>query len=116
MALALLLAACAAPPAPAPAVSATALPPIATVPAVTAEPFHTPDTRTGVPVVDEVIAAYLAGDTVALVALVDFAVTPCTHANGLGGPPKCAEGQAEGTEVEVFPGRGRKARLSPAKR
>lgn len=28
---------------------------------------------------------------------------PCTTAEGLGGPPKCQEGQAEGTPVEVLP-------------
>ena len=27
----------------------------------------------------------------------------CTHADGAGGPPKCAEGDAEGTVYEVFP-------------
>jgi hypothetical protein len=32
-----------------------------------------------------------------------FLTAPCTTADGLGGPPKCAEGQAEGTLLEVFP-------------
>jgi hypothetical protein len=35
--------------------------------------------------------------------LVQFVTTPCTTAGGLGGPPKCAGGQADGTMVEVFP-------------
>lgn len=29
--------------------------------------------------------------------------TPCTTADGLGGPPKCPAGTADGTSVEVFP-------------
>jgi hypothetical protein len=35
--------------------------------------------------------------------LVQYISTGCTHADGLGGPPKCEPGQAEGTIVEVFP-------------
>lgn len=36
-------------------------------------------------------------------ALVQFLTVGCTTADGLGGPPKCAEGEAEGTLVQVFP-------------
>jgi hypothetical protein len=50
-----------------------------------------------------VIEAFLAGDQEQLRSLVHYTVTGCTHAEGLGGPPKCEAGQAEGTEVEVFP-------------
>lgn len=35
--------------------------------------------------------------------LVQFLTTPCTTAEGLGGPPKCAEGETEGTMVDVLP-------------
>lgn len=34
---------------------------------------------------------------------VQYLSTACTTADGLGGPPKCPSGQAEGTLVEVFP-------------
>jgi hypothetical protein len=36
-------------------------------------------------------------------ALVRYISVGCTTADGLGGPPKCAPGQAEGTLVEAFP-------------
>jgi hypothetical protein len=35
--------------------------------------------------------------------LIQFTTAECTKAEGLGGPPKCAEGEAEGTPVEVLP-------------
>jgi len=34
---------------------------------------------------------------------IQFLTTPCTTADGLGGPPKCETGMADGTLVEVFP-------------
>ncbi len=34
---------------------------------------------------------------------IQFLTTPCTTADGLGGPPKCETGMANGTPVEVFP-------------
>jgi hypothetical protein len=34
---------------------------------------------------------------------IQFVDIPCTNADGLGGPPKCDAGMAEGTIVEVFP-------------
>jgi hypothetical protein len=36
-------------------------------------------------------------------SLVQYVTAGCTTADGLGGPPKCAAGEAEGTLVEVFP-------------
>jgi hypothetical protein len=36
-------------------------------------------------------------------ALVQYISVGCTTADGLGGPPKCLPGEAEGTLVEVFP-------------
>jgi hypothetical protein len=36
-------------------------------------------------------------------SLIQFTDTKCTTADGLGGPPKCREGEAEGTPVEVLP-------------
>jgi hypothetical protein len=32
-----------------------------------------------------------------------FIQAACTSDSGLGGPPKCASGEAEGTKVDVFP-------------
>jgi hypothetical protein len=32
-----------------------------------------------------------------------FLIVACTNADGLGGPPKCLDGEAEGTLVEVLP-------------
>ena len=104
------------PTAVAPSATAAASP-LATVPAPTLEPtavasatvpapgesFYPPDTRTGIEIVDQVIEAFLAGDREQLRSLVHYTVTGCTHADGLGGPPKCEADQAEGTQVEVFP-------------
>jgi hypothetical protein len=36
-------------------------------------------------------------------AILTFTRAECTQREGLGGPPKCREGEAEGTTVEVFP-------------
>lgn len=35
--------------------------------------------------------------------LIQFRKVACVTSDGLGGPPKCGEGKAEGTIVEVFP-------------
>jgi hypothetical protein len=64
---------------------------------------YPPDTRTGIATVDDVIDAVHMDDRHALIDLVHYTVTACTNADGLGGPPKCGEGQVEGTPVEVFP-------------
>ena len=64
---------------------------------------YPPETRTGIAVVDAIIDAALINDRDAIQDLVHYTVTGCTHADGLGGPPKCEEGQEEGTLVEVFP-------------
>lgn len=37
------------------------------------------------------------------VALLQFVQVPCANVDGLGGPPPCPEGVAEGTALEVFP-------------
>lgn len=62
------------------------------------------DTRTGIATLDAVIAAMLANDTAALADLVHYTSVECVaQAEGLGGPPLCEEGEAEGTVVEVLP-------------
>ena len=45
----------------------------------------------------------LAGNQAEERQLLQFLTIGCTHAEGLGGPPKCGEGEEEGTKVEVFP-------------
>lgn len=65
--------------------------------------YYPLDTRTGIPEVDNVLAAVASGNPRELVGLVNFTTAPCTNAEGLGGPPKCTEGEAEGTELEVLP-------------
>jgi hypothetical protein len=62
------------------------------------------DTRTGIVAVDAVIEARLANDIDALVDLTQFLTLNCIQvAEGLGSPPLCAEGEADGTPVEVLP-------------
>lgn len=60
-------------------------------------------TPTGIPEVDQVIDAALEGDPENLMPLIAFTSTQCTHADGLGGPPKCRNGESEGSPVEVLP-------------
>ena len=82
-------------------------------PAPTAIPYSTTevssvegyplDTTTGNPEIDPVLAAVASGDPEELHALIDYTSAPCTTADGLGGPPKCREGEAEGTMLEVLP-------------
>ena len=64
---------------------------------------YPPDTRTGNPEIDAVIAAIMASDVDTRVALVRYTESACTLADGLGGPPKCQEGESEGTLVTAFP-------------
>ena len=58
--------------------------------------------RTGDPDLDAIIDAVEAKDASALRALLIFQTQACTTELGLGGPPKCLDGQADGTEVGVF--------------
>jgi hypothetical protein len=61
------------------------------------------DTRTGIQDVDSVLAAVAGGNPQELSALINYTAAPCTTAEGLGGPPKCREGEADGTLLEVLP-------------
>lgn len=61
------------------------------------------ETRTGNSDIDLVLAAVESGDAQELRYLVQYTNAPCTNADGLGGPPKCREGEAEGTMSEVLP-------------
>ena len=58
-------------------------------------------TRTGIEEIDRILDA--SGDVKKLRSLIQFTSTKCTRLDGLGGPPKCLENEAEGTPVEVFP-------------
>ena len=64
---------------------------------------YPPETRTGVTELDNIIDEVLAHDFEALRGLTDFTVIACTHVEGLGGPPKCAPNEVEGTLLEVVP-------------
>jgi hypothetical protein len=44
-----------------------------------------------------VIEAFLFGTVMDRIDLVSYTTTACTTADGLGGPPKCESGEAEGT-------------------
>jgi hypothetical protein len=50
-----------------------------------------------------VLEALFWGSTEDRRALIQYITVGCTTADGLGGPPKCAAGEADGTLVEVFP-------------
>ena len=60
-------------------------------------------TRTGIADIDAVIAAVESGDPQQVRDLFQFISVACTNADGLGGPPKCREGEAEETLVDVLP-------------
>jgi hypothetical protein len=64
---------------------------------------YPPNTRTGVPEIDRVIDAISRQDVDARVELIRYIQFPCTTRDGLGGPPKCEEGEADGTIVTAFP-------------
>ncbi len=59
--------------------------------------------HTGIAGIDTVIDTVLAGDQNDVSHLLQFIQLACTHADGLGGPPKCEDGETEGTVVSVFP-------------
>lgn len=105
----LVLSACASP-APEPADTPTAetqtVIPTLTEPAPPqpSEPgYHPLSTRMDIEDVDAVLAAVESGDPQQLRDLIRFTTVGCTKAEGLGGPPKCQDGEAEGTPVEVLP-------------
>jgi hypothetical protein len=63
-----------------------------------------PDTlRTNITGLDPVLEAVASRDPQAIADRMALLETACTTAGGLGGPPKCADGVADGTLVSVFP-------------
>lgn len=61
------------------------------------------DLKTGLEELDHIIHIVQAGDVDGLRAVVQYSTTRCTSQDGLGGPPKCQPGEAEGDEVRVLP-------------
>src|SRR5215207_2136767 len=68
-----------------------------------AEEFHPLTTRTGREEIDHILDIVAGGDAQTLRSLIQFTDAACTRLDGLGGPPKCREDEAEGTPVEVLP-------------
>jgi hypothetical protein len=58
---------------------------------------------TGIPEIDTIIDIALADNIQDELQLLQFSSLACTRAEGLGGPPKCREGEEEGTKIEAFP-------------
>lgn len=83
-----------------------------TVPAPTS--LHPDDLRTGITGLDPVLEAVASRDPEAIAARLQLLETACTTADGLGGPPKCDEGMADGTPVTVFPILGSEGTFVPA--
>ena len=65
--------------------------------------IYLPETRTGDPQLDPIIDAVLRHDFPTLKMLTAYTQIGCTFADGLGGPPKCLEGESESTLVNVVP-------------
>lgn len=51
----------------------------------------------------EIIEIVLDGSKDELISKISFTQTECTTVEGLGGPPKCRNGEADGAKVEVLP-------------
>lgn len=66
------------------------------------EPYHPLTIRTGIETVDRVLDAVERSDIQDMRTQVEFLTAPCTKLEGFGGPPKCREGEAEGTPVEAL--------------
>jgi hypothetical protein len=65
--------------------------------------YYPLDTVTGNAEFDGILAAVAKGNVEDLISLFSYTKTACKTVEGLGGPPSCREGEAEGTMVEVFP-------------
>lgn len=75
-------------------------------PVLDAQGTYSLETKTGIEDIDNVLAAVASGDRAQLESLIQYTTAPCTTLEGLGGPPKCLEGEAEGTLVEALPSIG----------
>lgn len=79
--------------------------PTATVePELTERPVsNNPRNATDNPLVNATINQLLDRDIEALTEKIQLLDVPCTTADGLGGPPKCPPGFAQGTVLTIFP-------------
>ncbi|HLO30578.1 MAG TPA: hypothetical protein VK249_15650 [Anaerolineales bacterium] len=68
-----------------------------------AQAFHPLRTRTGITELDMILQVVADQDLRTLRSFIQLTTAKCTRQDGLGGPPKCREGEAEGTPVEVLP-------------
>ena len=69
-----------------------------------AEKYHSFNTPTTIEEIDNILAAVNSNDKQKLTDLFSYTTIACKAiVNGLGGPPPCPEGEAEGTLVEVLP-------------
>jgi hypothetical protein len=66
-------------------------------------PIHPPNTRVGIREIDDLLDAVLSGNQDVIKSKIGWTETGCTIQEGLGGPPKCRQGEAEGTSVIVLP-------------
>jgi hypothetical protein len=82
-----------------PAVQETEIAPQATA----AQGSYPLTTRTGNAEIDHILDVVASGDVQTLRSLIKFTTAECVRPKGLGGPPICREGEAEGTSVEVLP-------------
>lgn len=65
--------------------------------------LYPPGARTDIPDIDPIIDAVLNHDFSTLKDLTSYSRIGCTNSTGLGGPPKCEDGEGEGTILEVVP-------------
>lgn len=72
-------------------------------PVLDAQGTYSLETRTGIEEIDNVIAAVASGDRTQLESAIKYTTAPCTTREGLGGPPKCREAEAEEILVDAFP-------------
>lgn len=62
-----------------------------------------PANSTGMAELDKIIDIVQRGDVNELRSVIKLTETNCTFTEGLGGPPKCLDGEQEGSIVEVLP-------------
>lgn len=88
-------------------IGAPGLPGDTSTPAASASPDAATDSgearRTGDPALDAIIEAVEERDIATLSGLVEYQEIGCTNALGMGGPPKCTDGQEHGDISRVFP-------------
>jgi hypothetical protein len=72
-------------------------------PTATASEIIEDEVTTGVDELDRVIRIVKGGDVNTLRSIVQYTQAECTFEDGLGGHPKCKEGEVEGETVEVLP-------------